>query len=188
MHNAAMKKLSLANRACRAVLCAWLLFSALTAISAQPEFFSKLGLSESDARGRWLEAVTSGSVPYFLAAKLFLAAPAAERAAMVKEAVAWAKSYSASAPFAAEYKKWLEQNQPRPPQKQGGADEMLAKQRQEFDRQIADMKKAMKDLPAEMRPQMEATIKEMEANMKKQESDPQFREAMAQELADMQQP
>jgi len=134
------------------------------------------GLGVGDATGKaivdgWLESGNLNATP---AAKAFKAATPASRAALVMSAVAWAKSYTESPGFKAEYEKHRQADRPSPPEVKGTVDEELARQAAERKKGIDEMRKSLDQMSPEMRKAMEAGIKEAEAANRKLESDPQM--------------
>jgi hypothetical protein len=134
------------------------------------------GLGVGDATGKaivdgWLE---SGSLNATPAAKAFKAATPASRAVLVKNAIAWAKSYTESPAFKAAYEKERQSSRPSPPEAKGTVEDELARQRAERQKAVDDMKQGLGQMAPEMRKAMEAAIKEAEAANKKMDADPQM--------------
>jgi hypothetical protein len=134
------------------------------------------GLGVSDAAGRhmvdgWLE---SGDINASPAAKAFKAAAPASRATLVKNAIAWAKTYTESPAFKADYEKRRREARPSPPEVKGTVDEEMARQSAERQKAINEMKQNISQMAPEMRKAMEGAIKEAEANNKKLDTDPQM--------------
>jgi len=134
---------------------------------------SALGLQEAQFGRDILSWAADGSMNYYPARKAFKAAGPETRAAFVKTAMSWARTYTESAAFKAAYDKRRAQQAPREPAKRS-VDEELAKEKAERQKGIENMKKSLDQMPADMRPQMEKTIKEMEAQSAKFDSDPQM--------------
>jgi len=134
------------------------------------------GLGVGDAAGRQIvdDWLGSGNLNLSPAAKAFKAATPASRAALVKSAVAWAKSYTESPGFKAEYEKNRQADRPSPPEVKGTVDDELARQAAERKKGIDEMRKSLGQMSPEMRKAMEAGIKEAEAANRKLESDPQM--------------
>jgi hypothetical protein len=145
-----------------------------------------LGVQETAARRDVLTFFTSG---YLNAWPAFKAAAPASRPTMVRNALAWARAYTESAAFKAEYEKERAAHAPTAP-KARKVDEELAKQKADRLKGLADSKKALEKMPADMRAQMEATIKQMEAQFAKMDSDPQMvqmaRQGLEMQIADEQ--
>jgi flagellar motility protein MotE (MotC chaperone) len=133
-----------------------------------------LGVTEANARREIVGSLTSGSVNVYAAAKAFRAASPAVRASLVKTAMGWAKTYTESAAFKADYEKQRQADTPTPPKFKGSIDDELAAQRAERKKSLDESKKNLEKMPANMRPQMEATIKQMEAQFAKMDADPQM--------------
>ena len=116
----------------------------------------------------------SGNLNLSPAAKAFKAAAPASRAALVKNAIAWAKTYTESPAFKAAYEKERQASRPSPPEVNGTVDDELARQRAERRKGIEDMKKNLAQMTPEIRKAMESAIKEAEASNQKMDTDPKM--------------
>jgi hypothetical protein len=134
----------------------------------------ELGVSEAQAQREAVSVVADGFVPVHLAAKAFRAAAPSARAALVKGALSWARTYTQSAAFRTDYDRRREQDRPKAPASQGSVDDELARQRAEQRKGIEQARENLKNLSPEMRKQMEAVIKQMEEQVAKMEKDPQM--------------
>jgi hypothetical protein len=134
------------------------------------------GLGVSDATGRQIvdEWLNSGYLNVSPAAKAFKAAAPASRATLVKNALSWAKTYTESPAFKAEYEKQRQADTPTPPTFDGTIDDELARQRAERQKNVDEMKKGLSQMTAEMRKSMEAAVKEVEAANRKADTDPKM--------------
>ncbi len=144
-----------------------------------------LGVSDSTAPGSIVNAIARGNVPVSSAAKAFKAAAPAARATLVKTAMSWAKAYTESAAFKADYDKQREADAPKPPRFKGTVDDELAAQRAERMKGVEDTKKNLASMPANMRPQMEQMVKQMEEQNAKIDKDAQM-QAMLRQGIEMQ--
>jgi hypothetical protein len=145
------------------------------------------GLGVSDVTGRQIvdEGLRSGYVNVSSAAKAFKTAAPASRATLVKNALSWAKAYTESPAFKAEYEKQRQADTPTPPRVDGTVDGELARQRAERQKNIDEMKKGLAQMTPEMRTSMEATLKEVEAANKKSDTDPKMM-AMFRQMVELQ--
>lgn len=158
-----------------------LAFSAVfLAAQAGSEALTKLGLTAASAKTDVLETLATGSAYNDTAFKAFKALAPAARASIVKSGLAWIKSYVATPEFAAAYAKLREGEKPQPPDAVPSAEEQLKKQKDDFEKQVAEMQKSMAGLDAATRKSMEETIKQMRAQFEKMEKDPQQNEMYAQ--------
>jgi hypothetical protein len=135
---------------------------------------SSLGVNEASARREMINSLSGGYVNVYPASKAFKAATASARATMVTTAFAWAKAYTESAAFKADYEKQRLADTPQPPKFKGTVDDELAAQKAERKKSLDEMKKNIEQMPANMRSQMEATVKQTEAQFAKMDSDPQM--------------
>ncbi len=143
---------------------------------------ASLGVNDTEAQREIVATLSQGYVPTHLAAKAFKAAAPATRATLVKTAIAWARAYTESAAFRADYARQRQASAPRPPQFKGSVDDELAAQRAERLKGIEKARKNVASLPADMRPQLEKSIKEMEDNNAKLDKDPQMQAIMRQQI------
>jgi hypothetical protein len=135
---------------------------------------ASLGVSEATGKAivdGWLD---SGFINASPAAKAFRPALPASRATLVANAIAWAKAYTESPGFKAEYDKQRQAARPSPPEAKGTVDEELARQAAERRKSLEEMKRNVSQMPPDMRKSMEAVVKEAEANNAKLEKDPQM--------------
>jgi len=148
--------------------CAWA--GVIVAQSA----LANLGVNDATATRvveGWLD---SGYLDVSAVAKSFKVAVPAGRVALVKGAMGWAKTYTESAAFKAEYDKRRQADTPTPPKVDGTVDNELARQRAERQKSVQEMKKGLAQLTPEMRTSMEAAIKEIEASNQKMDTDPKM--------------
>ena len=148
-----------------------------TTLGAQA-VLSRLGVSETQAGERFVDAVQNGGSPG-IAARAFLALPASARAAAVTELVAWAKAYYKSPAFKKAWADTRDANKPDAPA--ASADAVIAKQKADQEKQMADVKKMLESLPPEQRKAVEESLKQSEATMK----DPAYQAKMAESAQHM---
>jgi flagellar biosynthesis GTPase FlhF len=144
-----------------------------------------LGVGETDARNALVSSLSRGYVPVYMAAKAFKAAPPATRATMVRTAISWARAYTESAAFKADYARKREADAPQPPRFKGTVDEELAAQRAERLKSVEDARRNIASMPANLRPQMETMVKQMEEQNTKMDKDSQM-QAMLRQAIEMQ--
>lgn len=148
-----------------------------------------LGVSEADAKRDIVDALSYGSVDVYPARAAFRAASPATRAALVKTAMAWARTYTESAAFKADYQRRRAEAAPQRPAARNVNDE-LAKQKAESAKAIEEAKKGLAQMPPDLRAEMAKTIKAMEAENAKRNADPEMaammREGAEAQLADEQ--
>ncbi len=164
----------------RAGITVTVALAAWAAILVAQGALAGLGLDEARTQKDVLYAVADGRPNYYPAVKAFKAATPAVRVTLVKGLLAWTKTYTESAAFKAAYDRQRQSDVPTPPKFKGTVDDELAAQRAEQRKSIDDAKKNLAQLPAEMRPQMEATIKQMEEMFDKNNKDPQMQALLRQ--------
>jgi flagellar biosynthesis GTPase FlhF len=161
------------RRTSRTILAVAVVAASIGIIQAQGGL-TGLGVDEATARQRVGDWVESGYLNLYPAARAFKTAAPSVRATAVTTAFAWARAYTETAAFKAVYEKQRQADKPAPPKFKGTVDDELAAKRAERRKSLEESKKNLAQLPAEMRPQMEATIKQMEAQFAKMDGDPQM--------------
>jgi flagellar biosynthesis GTPase FlhF len=164
-----------AGGVCLAVVAGW-----VTLALAQ-NALAGLGVNEPQAKQDIVYALTNGRVDVYPARKALKAATPVVRVALVKAAMTWAKAYTESAAFKADYDRQRAEAAPTAPAKRS-VDAELAKQKAEQLKSIADMRQNIAKMPANMRPEMEAMAKQLEAQAARTNSDPQMASMMRQGL------
>lgn len=157
----------------------------MLAVQNSPDVLAKLALEQAPAKESVLDSLASGSVYNYAAIEAFKALPSASRAAIVRAGLEWIKAYAGTTEFKAAYQALREQNKPAAPAIRPSADEAAKKQRADFEKQVADMRKNMANLDAATKESMEKGIKEMRTQMEAMEKDTQQKELMRQ-MNDMQ--
>jgi hypothetical protein len=155
-----MKRLSLVL-----VLCA-----AAVRINAA-DVLSDLGISEGRAREAFFDSFASGAVSLVGNVQVFKAASLQARAAMVNTVTALARAYTESDDFARRYADHLEANAPDPLPKERTADDVLAKQRSDYEKQVTDMRAMFGEITPQQREVLERGFAEMRARFDQMEKD-----------------
>jgi hypothetical protein len=140
----------------------------------------KLGLEPASAKESIMASLASGSVYNDEAIEAFKSLPVSARATIVQAGLGWIKTYVETAEFKTAYREFRDGKKPEAPAAQPSADEALKKQKADFEKQIAEMRKNMAALDAETRKTMEAGIQQMRAQMEAMGKDPQQKELMGQ--------
>lgn len=148
--------------------------------TAQEEGLSQMGLSPDEAGDLVLDSLFSATMPYQSLSRAFLAAPLATRMAWIREGFRWARAYTGSQSFLQEYQARRTQAAPGATEQTGSLDDELARQQREFSKQLEEMRQNLKQMPADLRPQLEQTIRDMEKQFKEQFENPEYRALMAQ--------
>jgi hypothetical protein len=162
-----------------------LLGGVLPAVQNGPDVLAKLALDPATAKESVLDSLTSGSVYNYAAIEAFKSLPPASRAAIVRAGLDWIKTYAGTAEFKAAYQAWREEKKPEAPAARPAADDVMKKQRADFEKQVADMRKSMANLDAATKETLEKNIKEMRAQMEAMEKDPEQKKLMGQ-MAELQ--
>jgi hypothetical protein len=117
---------------------------------AAADALTELGIQETDAKGRVMEALNSGYVNFSPAGKALKAATPAVREALVKGVLTWARAYTESAEFKTAYSRLRENRKPQPVASKGSADAQINQQRADVEKAIAEAKKNLANLPANL--------------------------------------
>lgn len=151
-------------------------------VSGAPDVLQQLSVSKADAVQDVLSALANGSPNYHRVRQGFKAANPAARAALVEQVMAWTKAYVSSAQFGKDYAAYREQAKPTAPEAGQSVDAELAAQKREHDQALAEMKAALKDMPPEMRKEMEKTIRETEKAFKEMQNDSEFQSGQREQI------
>lgn len=149
-----------------------------TALAAQT-VLSRVGLSEADARQIVGDAIVGIASPG-AAARPFLALSPRARAAVVTDAVAWAKAYVNSAGFKKAWAETRDQNKPDAPALTHSAAGDVQKQNADQQKQIEDLRKTVAQLPPDQQKQMQAVVDQMIAQLNDAAKDPKYQALMQQ--------
>ena len=140
----------------------------------------KLGLEPASAKASILDSLASGNVYNDMAMKAFKVLSASARAEIVRTGLKWIRAYAETTEFKEAYRKFRDGKKPETPAVRPSADETLKKQKDDFEKQIAETRKSMAALDAETRKTMEAGIQQMRAQIEAMEKDPQQKDLMRQ--------
>ncbi len=143
---------------------------------------SSLGVTDANARGSIVYALAQGEVPVYMAAKALRAAAPATRVTLVKTGMGWAKAYTESAAFKADYARQRQAGTPKPPQYKDTVDEVLAAQRADRLKGVENARKNLASMPADLRPELEKSIKQMEETNAQIDNDKQMQAIMRQQI------
>jgi hypothetical protein len=106
-----------------------------------------LGVNEETGRSMVEDWLTSGYFNPSPAARAVKAAAPASRATLVANAIGWAKAYTESPGFKAEYERQRQAARPSPPDAKGSVDEELARQAAERRKSLEEMKRNVSQMP-----------------------------------------
>lgn len=160
----------------RRVLVVGLVATAAVA-TVRADVLTDLGVAASDAKEMTMQAITAGSLPWGAGRQKFRAASAQQRAAIVRNAMAWAKTLTGTQAFAAAYAQAREQMKPSPPAAAVGADQQIAKQLAEIDQTEANAKKQFANQP-DLLKQVLAGVDMARAQLKAMATNQQYRQAI----------
>jgi len=141
---------------------------ASAALSAQG-ITAQLGITEGRAREAIFDSFVSGAVSIAGKADAFTAASPQARVAIVNAALTLARAFAESAEFPKRYADHREANGPDPLPPATTADEVLAKQRANFEAQVEGMRKQFSDVTPEQRATLEQGFDTMRARFTEME-------------------
>ncbi|MBI5471332.1 MAG: hypothetical protein HY961_03205 [Ignavibacteriae bacterium] len=130
----------------------------------------KVGIPAEIARQSVWTSISGGYLSYPDAVKLKKIA-AGDRVTAVREVVAFAKDYVRTEDFKKQYLKYREDRKPEPPDPPKSAAQMRAEFKQDLQKNITELEKTLKSLPAEQRESMRSAI-EMQKQQLKEADDP----------------
>lgn len=139
------------------------LFLAMSGAMAASDALNQLGISVEIARQQVHAAIERGHVDYSVAAPAFKVAPDSVRANLAQAAIAWAKRYTASPAFKAEYAAMRDARKPPAPGFEGTPED---ERQQLLDEQYKEMEKseaALASMEPEMRAQAEDAMRQAAA-------------------------
>ena len=153
----------------RTVLLGWLAASVSVTVIGAQAVTSQLGITEGRAREAVFDSFVSGTVSIAGKADVFTSASPQARVAIVNAALTLARAFAESAEFPQRYADHREANGPDPPPPATNADEVLAKQRANFEVQVEGMRKQFGDVTPEQRATLEAGFDTMRARFTEME-------------------
>jgi hypothetical protein len=152
-------------------LCLVLLIFAAVGRAGAADVLSDLGISEGRAREAFFDSFASGSVSLVGNVQVFKSASPQARAAMVKTVTSLARAFTESDEFARRYAELREANAPDPLPKERTADDVLARQRSEYEKQVTDMRAMFDEITPQQREVLERGFAEMRARFDEMEKD-----------------
>ena len=152
-------------------LCLMLLILAAVVSVGAADVLSDLGISEGRAREAFFDSFASGSVSLVGNVQVFKSASPQARAAMVKTVTTLARAFTESDEFALRYAELREANAPDPLPKERTADDVLARQRSEYEKQVTDMRAMFDEITPQQREVLERGFAEMRARFDEMEKD-----------------
>jgi hypothetical protein len=154
------------------------LVTAGVAIAVAQTSLSKFGVNLSELKPQVVDSLRHGFLPVYPNSKAYHAASVAARVAFVNDAMAWAKAYTETPAFKADYDKQRAAARPTAPEAKGSADDQYSKYLAEQRKGLEEMKKNVALMTPDMQKQMQPVIKQMEESIEKTSKDPQMASMM----------
>lgn len=139
-------------------------FTMAAVVALRAEGWLDLGVPESEVKVQAVRSALTGAVPD-VGMKAFKMATPAARVALVQKAVAWSRMFTQSPAFKAEYGTARASLKPEPPRQAAPAQEQAKKARDEFEKNVVEMRKSAAGQSKEIRDMIETTITEMRAQL-----------------------
>jgi len=136
----------------KALLAGAIVAAALVVVRA--DVLADLGIEAAEAPHLAVQAAIAGTVPWAAAQKFKAAAPT-QKVALVRSAIGWAKTFTASAPFASAYAQARDRVKPGPPENALSFDDRMKEQLEQIDKSEAEMKKNLAAQPAMLKQVLE---------------------------------
>lgn len=143
---------------------------ALSGAMAASDALNQLGVSVEIARQQVHAGIERGRVDYSVAAPAFKVAPDSVRANLAQAAIAWAKSYTASPAFRAEYAAMRDARTPPAPGFEGTPEDERQQLLDEQNKEIEKSEAALASMDPEMRQQMEDAMRQAAAAIRQLET------------------
>ncbi|MDQ3281956.1 MAG: hypothetical protein M3Q69_11150 [Acidobacteriota bacterium] len=130
----------------------------LTAVGAG-DVLQELGVAKDDAGQRIIRSLALGNVDYYVVRNAMKSAAPSARAALVEQVLIWTKAYVNSPQFAKDYAAARAEAKPEALE-QGSVDEELKARREQQKRDEEEQKRALAEMPPEVRKIAEQALKE----------------------------
>ena len=147
---------------------------------AAGDVLTRLHVDPQHAAEYAVDALSSGNVPVWEAREALRAASPEARAALVEQALIWAKGYVSSSAFREEYAKKREEAKPAALEAHKTFEEEQRARQAETAEQMDQARKAIAALPADQRKEAEKAIEQGLAAQKQMASDPEMQKAARQ--------
>jgi hypothetical protein len=155
----------------RHFLLGLVLSAAMVLVLRGADVLTDLGISEGRAREAFFDSFASGAVSLVGNVQVFKAASPQARAAMVKTVTAMARAYTETDDFARRYADHREANAPDPLPTEQTADDVLAKQRSDYEKQVTAMRAMFDQITPQQREVLERGFTEMRTRFDQMEKD-----------------
>jgi hypothetical protein len=136
------------------------------------DHLAALGITEGRAREAVFDSFITDTLSVAGESKVFIAASAQARVAMVNFALSLARSFSESDDFKRRYADHRDANGPDPLPEEPSVDAILAKQRAGFEEQVTAMRKLFDQITPEQRATLEEGWRDMRAQLTEMETGP----------------
>ena len=151
----------------------------VAALAAQEsDILGRLDLTTADAQQFVFAGMTTASLRLPAGGSAFKAAPADQRAALVRGAIAFARAYAATADFASRYAQFREDQRPQPPALARTGEEAQAAQLEQLERAIKQAQERAAELPPEARDELAHNVEYIRKQLAELNADPDHRAAV----------
>jgi hypothetical protein len=141
------------------------------AVASAVDIFSDLGITQNRAKEAVFDAFITGSVSLAGSAEVFKAAAPEGRAGMVTAVTTFGRAFIESTDFEGRYADHREANGPDPLPPEQTADQIFAKQRKDWDEQVAGIRAQFSEITPAQQKTLEEGFAEMRARFDTMEKD-----------------
>jgi hypothetical protein len=167
----------------RVLLVTIVLGGGVALAAAQSDVLTTLGSNLTEAQNAIFMTLTTGFPALVGERSVFKAASGEARAAMVRAAVALARTFAGSTEFARRYALYRDAQKPRRADGPRSGTEALNQQQQAMEQAIKQAQANAEKLPADARKQLEDSIADMRKQIAELNADPEYRAAVDQMAA-----
>lgn len=147
------------------------LAAAAGAVASALDTFSDLGITQNRAKEAVFDAFITGSVAMAGNAEVFKAASPQVRAGMVTAVTTFGRAFMESTDFEGRYADHREANGPDPLPPEQTADQIFAKQRKDWEEQVAGIRAQFTEITPAQQKTLEAGFEEMRARFESMEKE-----------------
>jgi hypothetical protein len=141
------------------------------AVASEADLFSDLGITQNRAKEAVFDAFITGSVSLAGSAEVFKAATPEVRAGMVTAVTTFGRTFIESTDFEGRYADHREANGPDPLPAEQTADQIFAKQRKDWEEQVAGIRAQFSEITPAQQKTLEAGFAEMRARFETMEKE-----------------
>lgn len=147
----------------------------MATVVAQSDVLTTLGTNQREAHDSMFTTIASGAFTLAGERKVFTSASPEQRAAITRAVIAAARAFVGTAAFAERYAAYRKLQEPHRNTEARTGDEARAEQQAAMEQAIRESLEIAKQMPPEVRRELEANVAEMRKQMAELNADPQHR-------------